>query len=163
MRIAAYPSALATVVPAAVAALKTSHPDVDVKLVDAEPSEAVALVESGEVDVAVAFTYHDDYEVGAGLTWRPTGTERVRLVLPPRYAGSRRPVALGDLGREPWIVGCSRCRAHLADVCRQAGFDPIEHHATDDYVVGQSLVAAGLGVMLREPGGDRGYDGHAPT
>ena len=34
------------------------------------------------------------------------------------------------------------------ELCHDAGFAPIERHTTDDYVVRQSLVAAGLGVTL---------------
>ncbi|NUR94802.1 MAG: hypothetical protein HOV67_06020 [Kribbellaceae bacterium] len=54
----------------------------------------------------------------------------------------------GRSAGEPWIVGCERCRTHLVELCHDAGFAPIERHTTDDYVVRQSLVAAGLGVTL---------------
>ncbi|WP_223839364.1 LysR substrate-binding domain-containing protein [Saccharopolyspora pogona] len=47
-----------------------------------------------------------------------------------------------------WIAGCPSCTAHLVEVCRSAGFHPEIHHETDDYVVTQAWVAAGLGVAL---------------
>lgn len=148
VRLAAFPSALATLVPRAVATLQRRHADVDVTLVEAEPPEAVALLESGDVDLALLFDYAKDSDLGAGLRARPVGAEPVHLIVP---AGSRHatgPVTLGDLADEPWIVGCVLCREHLRDVCREAGFVPVERHSTDDYVVQQNLVVAGLGVTL---------------
>jgi DNA-binding transcriptional LysR family regulator len=134
-------------VPSAVAALRR-RADVDVTLAEAEPPEALGLLQRGEVDLALVFGYEEAAGLGAGLRYRPVGTEPVHLVV---AAGSRHAtgtVRLGDLAEEPWIVGCVRCRAHLLELCRRAGFNPVEQHTTDDYVVRQSLVAAGLGVTL---------------
>lgn len=153
VRLAAYPSGAATLVPPALAALGAQHPEVDVSLAEAEPPEAVALLRAGEVDVALVFGYDDDVtsEVapGPGLVWRRLGREPVDLVLPAghRLAG-RRSVPVGALAQEPWVVGCERCRAHALAVCAAAGFEPEVRHVTDDYVVVQNLVAVGLGVAL---------------
>jgi DNA-binding transcriptional LysR family regulator len=57
-------------------------------------------------------------------------------------------VSLGDAASERWIAGCPRCRAHLLAAAAAAGFLPDIRHSTDDYVVTQTLVAAGLGVAL---------------
>jgi DNA-binding transcriptional LysR family regulator len=46
----------------------------------------------------------------------------------------------------PWVAGCARCRSHLVEMCEQAGFTPRLASTTDDMVVMQSLVAAGMGV-----------------
>ena len=46
----------------------------------------------------------------------------------------------------PWIAGCERCRSHLVEMCEGAGFSPRLAYTTDDMVVMQSLVAAGMGV-----------------
>lgn len=148
VRLAAYPSALATVVPKAVAAVHRRYPDVDVALVDAEPPEALALLERGEIDLALVFGYDRSTDLGPGMRRRSIGTEPVQLIVPSMspYAAGR--VELADLAGEQWIVGCERCRTHLLELCHDAGFAPIERHTTDDYVVRQSLVAAGLGVTL---------------
>ena len=45
-----------------------------------------------------------------------------------------------------WIAGCERCRSHLLSLCANEGFAPRIAYTTDDMVVLQSLVAAGLGV-----------------
>ncbi len=150
VRLAAFPSAAATLVPQAVAALGRDHPDVDVTLTEAEPPEAAALLAAGEVDLALVFGY-DDEEVdpGPGMRWRQIRREPVHLVVPPghRSAGRWR-VDLADLAGEHWIVGCTRCRAHAIRLCADAGFTPDVRHVSDDYVVVQNLVAVGLGVTL---------------
>lgn len=148
VRLAAYPSALATVVPNVVAAVHRRYPDVDVTLVDAEPPEALALLERGEIDLALVFGYDRSTDLGLGMRRRAVGAEPVHLIVPPASRYATGPVKLADLAGEPWIVGCERCRTHLLELCRDAGFDPIERHTTDDYVVRQNLVAAGLGVTL---------------
>lgn len=148
VRLAAYPSALATLVPRAMAGLQRRYPEVDVKLVDAEPPEALALLERGDVDLALVFGYEPQADLGLVFRSRPVGTEPVRLIVPRRSRYARGRLTVADLAGEPWIVGCVRCRAHLVDLCHQAGFEPIERHSTDDYVVRQNLVAAGLGVTL---------------
>lgn len=42
--------------------------------------------------------------------------------------------------------GCERCRAAMVAVCERAGFTPRIAFSSDDMVVVQSLVAAGMGV-----------------
>jgi molybdate transport repressor ModE-like protein len=150
VRLAAYPSAAATVVPRAVAGLRKRHPDIDVELAEAEPPEALALLRTGDADLALVFSYERDQPLEApGLSWLPLGEEPVSLVVADRHpAGSRRRLSLADLADEPWIVGCERCRAHTLQLCRAAGFEPAVRHASDDYVVVQNLVAVGLGVTL---------------
>jgi len=45
-----------------------------------------------------------------------------------------------------WIAGCERCRSHLLSLCADEGFEPRIAYTSDDMVVMQALVAAGLGV-----------------
>jgi DNA-binding transcriptional LysR family regulator len=149
VRLAAYPSAAATLVPRAVAGLRRRYPDIDVALTEAEPPEALTLLAAGEADLALVFAYDDPTPaLESGLHWHPVGDEPVRLVLPPGHRYAEEPVSMGMLAAEPWIVGCRRCRAHQIRLCREAGFEPTVRHTTDDYVVVQNLVAAGLGVSL---------------
>ncbi len=153
VRLVAFPSAAATIAPAALRRLAQDHPAVEVALVEAEPPEAWAAVREGAADVALVFGYDgpppDVPNRGGDLTWLPLTVEPVDLVLPPDHpAGRRRAVRLSDLAGDTWIGGCSRCRQHLVDRCRDAGFEPRLAHETDDYVAVQALVAAGLGVTL---------------
>ena len=45
-----------------------------------------------------------------------------------------------------WIAGCDRCRNHLLSMCADQGFEPRIGYTSEDMVVMQGLVAAGLGV-----------------
>ena len=60
---------------------------------------------------------------------------------------SRRPDdSIANHRGSAWIGGCERCRVELLAVCRQEGYTPRIASASDDMVVVQALVAAGIGV-----------------
>ena len=60
LRLAAFPSALGTIVPAAAAMLREHQPGVDLRLTEAEPPEALRMLRAGYVDVALVFRYSAD-------------------------------------------------------------------------------------------------------
>ena len=60
LRLAAFPSALGTIVPAAAAALRGRQPGIDLRLTEAEPPEALRMLRAGYVDVALVFRYFPD-------------------------------------------------------------------------------------------------------
>jgi len=151
VRLATFPTAGATLVPAAMQLMTSRTPGLEVRLVDAEPEQALALLEIGAVDAALVFHYDDEPTAIApgGLTEHPLGEEAIRLVLPVghRLTGQER-IQLADLATERWIGGCVQCSEHLVRVCSRAGFIPDVRHSTDDYVIVQSLVAQGLAIAL---------------
>src|SRR4051794_22141013 len=53
LRLAAFPSACATLMPLAVARYRERHPGVELSLTPADPPDAVRLLRSGECDVAL--------------------------------------------------------------------------------------------------------------
>jgi DNA-binding transcriptional LysR family regulator len=63
LRLAAFPSALSTIVPAAAAILQERHPTVDLRLTEAEPPEALRMLRAGYVDIALIFR-HDSADGG---------------------------------------------------------------------------------------------------
>jgi DNA-binding transcriptional LysR family regulator len=152
VRLAAYPSAAATLVPRVVAALLDRHPDIDLRLTEAEPPEAIGLVQAGDVDVALVFGYDGLPIAGAGLHWLPLADEPVHLVLPPDHRlGTRSQIVAADLADEPWIMGCVRCREHALALCTAAGFaaaDLAVHHLGDrDDAVAVQLELRGPGSL----------------
>lgn len=147
VRLAAYPSAAATLVPEALARLRSEHPAIEVELTEAEPPQARELLTAGDVDLALVFDYGSVGDHSADLVWRVLGEEPVLLVL-PGHRGDRTEVPLAEMADEDWVVGCERCRAHAVARCAAAGFVPRVRHVSDDYVVVQNLVAAGLGVTM---------------
>src|SRR5581483_11346658 len=80
IRLAGFPSALATMVPAAAAWLRAEHPDVELLLAEAEPQTALRLLRGGRVDVALVFRYLRDGMPIAGLGEDEEGA-RTRLLL----------------------------------------------------------------------------------
>ncbi len=172
VRLAAFPSALGTIVPAAAAMLRAEHPQMDLRLTEAEPPEALRMLRAGYVDVALVFRYCQQQAPASPPVPDEDGTrgrllidEPVHLVTRARTApaGTGAPGATGRPGatEEPgaadgldlaryaghrWIAGCDRCRVHLITQCALAGFTPKIAFTTDDYVAVQALVAAGLGV-----------------
>lgn len=146
--LAAFPSAMADLVPRAIAALLQSAPQVHVRVVEAEPPEALLAVAGNDVDLAVVFEYaesHDD----VGLERVPLGDDRSLVVVPEghRLAGADA-IALADLSQERWVAGCPRCRTHLETLADAAGFTPDIQHSTDDLVAAQSFVACTGAVAL---------------
>jgi DNA-binding transcriptional LysR family regulator len=154
-RLAAFPSALATIVPDAVTRLRDRHPGLGVGLVEAEPPEAVAALRAGDVDVALVFE-HTDVRGPRGVDdlsrFEATAVldDSVHLVT-AAVAGTpatTAPAALRAHAADTWIAGCERCRADLLARCAAVGFAPRLAFETDDYVAVQALVAAGAGVSL---------------
>ena len=60
LRLAAFPSALGTIVPAAAAMLREQQPSADLRLTEAEPPEALRMLRAGYVDMALVFRYSAD-------------------------------------------------------------------------------------------------------
>jgi molybdate transport repressor ModE-like protein len=156
IRLAGFPSALATMVPAAAARLRGEYPGVELLLAEAEPQGALRMLRAGRVDVALVFSYLQ-HGTGAGHPEDEEGV-RARLLLdepvhlvtgagapvPPRTGGN----PLASYAEHRWIAGCERCRTHLIWQCERAGFTPQIAFTTDDVLVAQALAASGLGVAL---------------
>ncbi len=140
VRLAGYPSAIGSLVPRAVAGLARRHPGLQVSLTDTHPPGAIELLRSGRIEVAIIFRY-DETEA------EPAGVRLHHLLDDPLYllstGGGHTLAALRDA---TWIAGCDRCRGHLLSLCAGEGFEPRIGYTSDDMVVMQALVAAGLGV-----------------
>ena len=148
VRLVAFPSASATLVPEALEALVRAHPGIDVGLEEAEPAEAAAAVEAGDADLALVFGY-DGPPASLGVADLAAAARRARAPRGPApTAGARASWARRASPTTTWIGGCVRCRSHLVELCLAAGSRPTIRHTSDDYVVVQNLVARGLGVTL---------------
>jgi DNA-binding transcriptional LysR family regulator len=139
VRLAGFTSALSTLLPDAAAALAGQHPGLTLTLTDTHPPEAMAMLRAGQVDVAVIFRFDESPPEDDGI-------RLLHLLDDPTYLIAGAPSDLTDHRDSTWIAGCDRCRAHLLDLCARAGFTPRIGYTTDDMVLMQSLVAAGMGV-----------------
>ncbi len=154
VRLMAFPSASAVIVPGALAALQAEYPGINVTFSEGEPPGALAALRSGDCDIALVFAYD-----GTGLPRGDDGletlhaiellTDPVRVALPRWHRLASGPVvSLADLAAENWIAGCPRCRGHLLRSCGLAGYRPKVTYETEDYMAVLGFVGAGLGAAL---------------
>ena len=142
VRLAAFPSAVASLVPRVLDVVGRQYPGLEVELVDAEPPEALDALRRGRVDAALSFSYVDD-DAGEGLQAEHLLDDVLYLVTHP--GGITR---IADGAQCRWVTGCARCHEELIAVGRANGFTPETAYASDDYVAVQALVAAGVGAAL---------------
>ena len=57
LRLASFPTAYATIMPAAIAEFRSRHPAVELTLTEADPLMSLARVKSGELDLALLYEY----------------------------------------------------------------------------------------------------------
>ncbi|TFC78198.1 LysR family transcriptional regulator [Cryobacterium sp. TMS1-20-1] len=155
VRLVAFPSASATLVPSLLARMKQQHAQISITYLEAEPPEAVAAVRENRADLAITFSYPGDRvdphrESAQGLRVATLRRDEMMLVLPAGHplAGAAAPIDLGDLADENWVAGCPRCRGHLLDLCDRRGFAPRITYETDNAAAVFGLVEAGIGVAL---------------
>ena len=154
VRLVAFPSAGASIIPPAIARFRAAHPDVDLTLLPGEPEDGVALLRAGEADVALGIaTAPSAAPVPDGLRAEPLLDDHMYAVLPLGHRlASRRQVKLADLADEPWIIGsrsgtCPDARIVL-QACGAAGYEPQIVFQNEDYPAIQGFIAAGVGVSL---------------
>src|SRR5436190_21792267 len=151
LRLAAFPTVGATLMPLAIATFRERHPDVELTVKQLEPEDSLPLLKSGELDIALTIepnTTGDDE--GLESTFLLDDPMFVALPLDHPLANKAR-VRLKDLKNEAWIGttdSCS-CGTLVRDHCiRSGGFDPKITFESDDYLAIQGLVAAGVGVAM---------------
>ncbi|WP_406079079.1 LysR family transcriptional regulator [Micromonospora sp. NBC_00858] len=150
VRVCAFPSANATLIPEAMALLAVENPGIRVELLEDEPPDSLRRVAQGESDLTLAFTYPGlQDETPDDLVEIPLLEDQLTVLLPVGHPMlERRAVKLADLAEERWIAGCPRCRTNLLHECAQLGFVPDIMFTIDDILTIQSLVAHGLGVAM---------------
>src|SRR5688572_5116409 len=149
LRLAAFPSALSSFVPAAVRDLRRAHTELIVRVVQLETAEAIEALQRGEVDLAVVHHMPGVAipETG-GLMRRRLLVDDLWVVLPDGHRLARREaVSIDDLRAEPLILPrrdtpAGRFRSLIEQLCAQAGFAPTVAYELDDRPAAQAFVAA---------------------
>jgi len=149
VRLAIFPSGMATLAPRIVTELAERHPGLQLDIVEAEPPEAERLLIEGAVDLAITFTY-PNYQCSDAVTSEVMGEDPLYLVTPPRrhVDGTIAVAGLAAFQDDDWMAGCERCRGYMVSACDSAGFEPNIRFASDDYVAVQALIAVGHGVTM---------------
>ena len=76
VRLAGFASAIGSLVPAAVATLAARHPGLEVSLTDTHPLDALELLRTGKVEVAVIFRYDETEPEPPGVAFITCSTIR---------------------------------------------------------------------------------------
>jgi molybdate transport repressor ModE-like protein len=152
LRLAAFPSAGATIMPEAIARFRARHPAVELTLEPADPEPALVGLRAGDADLVLDIT-------GSLRPPRDDGIERVHLLDDPMYVAlpqghplaHKRNLKLEELADESWILGttgsCPDASIFLHS-CQLAGFEPHVTFNSDDYFAIQGFVAAGVGASF---------------
>lgn len=154
LRVLAFPSAGATIIPPAIARFRAEHPDVELTLRPGEPDDGLALLRAGDVDIALSIEMPGAKTLDLqGIALEPLLDDHMYAVLPAghRLAGRTR-VRVEELAGEAWIIGSSSGTCPDSRIVAQAfaaaGFEPQVAFQNDDYPAIQGFIAAGVGVSL---------------
>lgn len=151
LRMAAFESAGATLMPLAIADFRERHPAVELSMTLLEPEESLPQLRAGELDLALTFDARRGDDLHEGIALQHLLDDPMYLVLPADHPlARRRHLRLADLEGEAWIggpVGCE-CNRLIRRSCAVAGYEPRIAFETDDYAAVQGFVAAGVGVSL---------------
>ncbi len=147
LRIGAFPTALAGLVPAAIDRVRIEHPDMRA-VVDEGGDELPARVRSGELHLALAFQDSALPRVEpVELERHDLLSEHFLVALPPGHRLARQAaVSLGDLRDDDWTVALTD--GLIVRTCRAAGFEPNLVSITRDQLAIRALVLRGLAVTL---------------
>jgi DNA-binding transcriptional LysR family regulator len=152
LRVAAFPSACATLMPLAVARFRERHPGVEVSLRPAEPDDGLRLLRAGESDVALSIEATFAARTDDDIDTVDLLDDPMYIMMPRDHpmAGRAR-MRLSDFADDAWMIGTT---GHCPDAsiflraCQAAGFEPDIAFNLDDYNAIQGFVAAGMGVSF---------------
>lgn len=147
LRVAAFQTAVMTLVPQALALLATEHPRLRVEVTELEPEVALPLLAAGQLDLVVAEEYP-----GQPLPLL-TELERIDLLSDELLlvaSAEQRSLSLAALAGRPFVMEpLGTIARHWATAtCRQAGFEPDVRYTTSDLQIHLRLVVEDLAVAL---------------
>lgn len=152
VRVGGLSTGIVALVAPALHRLRSSRPGLEVFVTEQEPDAAVAMLDAGELDVAVMAD-----NVSAPLRSDPRYhridllVDQMDLVLLDSHPlADPAGVALADFANETWVGGApdDTCSQVAIGVCLAAGFRPNVRFHCKEWDAVAALVAAGAGVAL---------------
>lgn len=149
VRIAAFQTAMLSLVSPVITALRAAHPGVVVEVVQAEPEVALEALLTHEHDLVLAEEYpHQHLPHDEAILLEPLLEDPMQLALPRSSSSGDEPGATDpwERARElPWATepAGSASREWLTWLCREQGIEPQVRFVTDDLLVQRRLVADG--------------------
>lgn len=146
LRVGAFPTALAELVPRAVRTLQTSHPTTDLTLREGTTPAHLRGVAARRTDVAVV---SGDDPPADDVELEPIFHDALLVALPSGHRLARRgEVDLDELAAERWVAGSARHEETLLGVWPSLPWEPDIAFVARDWTAKLGLVAAGLGVTV---------------
>jgi DNA-binding transcriptional LysR family regulator len=150
LRVGAFPTAVAALVPRALAGFRQDRPGVEVSLREGSTPSQLRRVGAGSADLAV---------VGILPSSRPTRDRRIALehltddplllaVGPDHRLARRRSVEIRELSSESWIAASPKADDTLLGAWQWAEWTPRVEFVAKEWTAKLGLVAANLGVTL---------------
>jgi DNA-binding transcriptional LysR family regulator len=154
LRVGAFQTTAAGLLPGAVADLRSRHPDVLVDLTIIEPGPGVERISAGTLDVTMVIeSALSPLPVVDGIEYVHVFEDPMMVALPigHRLAG-RTSIELGDLAEEPWLLteigGTCEDTSIVLRACHDTGFMPDIRFQSEDYAALQGMAAVGVGIAL---------------
>ncbi|WP_324784829.1 LysR family transcriptional regulator [Streptomyces sp. H51] len=152
LRLAAFPTALRGLFPAALAALRVDHPALRVRSREVAPEEGVRAVLRGDADLAVVLDwYNKPLPMPDGLAKASILDDPVEVAMTEDHPlAGRDEVDLDDFADDEWVAWPEGefCHEWLLYTLRTKGIEPRIAHCAEEHHTQLALVAAGLGVCV---------------
>jgi DNA-binding transcriptional LysR family regulator len=142
LRVAAFQSAVLTLVPPVLSELAATYPELRVEVTEAEPEVSLPALVARDFDLVLSEEYPGHPQARRPeIQRRPLVGDELRLVLPTGWKRTR----LARLGSRPWVmepVGTT-AREWATAVCRDAGFEPDVRFTSTDLLIHLRLIETG--------------------
>jgi DNA-binding transcriptional LysR family regulator len=154
VRVAAFPSAAAGLLPGATRELRARRPDAELTLQVMEEDAALDALLSGRVDVAtIVQSSLSPSRPRPGVEYLPICDDEMRIAVAADHPlATRASVALEELRHEPFLItevaGTCADSNVVLHAFQDAGFEPNVRFTSDDYQALQGMAASGIGVAM---------------
>jgi DNA-binding transcriptional LysR family regulator len=154
LRVGAFPSAAASIMPPALAALRADHPSAQVTMRVIEGPQAIDALRTGDLDLAMLLDSElSPLELPADVDAIPVLDDPLLVALPYSHPlAGKASVSLTELREDDWMVcgvdGTCPDSNVVLRATSEAGFTPRIGFDSDDYAAIQGMVASGMGVAL---------------
>jgi len=150
LRVGAFPTAVAALVPRAMAALGQRRPGVRISLREGGSPTQLKRLSAGSLDVAViGFLPGGEVTADRRISLEPLLDDPLLLAVGPQHRlARRRTVDLDDLAGESWIAASADASDTMIGAWQWAEWRPRVDLIAREWTAKLGLVAAGLGVTL---------------
>ncbi|MEV5630342.1 LysR family transcriptional regulator [Micromonospora tulbaghiae] len=149
LRVGAFPTAVAALVPRAMASFRSACPEISLSLVEGVTPRLLERLLAEEADVAVVSTSPTGELDRERFDLRHLLDERLLVAVARDHRlARRRSVRLADLAQEAFVVGSATAENSLLRASLPSGFSPRIDIVAAEWTGKLGCVAAGLGVAL---------------